>query len=405
VQGINQDCDGGTTEWSECAFFTTPIAYTLFIGGYEEDFEDPDGGYYLIASPVTVNPADAIDSYTQQSMIDGKFDLYYFDQSQDLEWINYKGNNGNFNLEPGKGYLYAHNTFGMFTLTGTPYSGNGVIELDYDSNAAEFAGWNLLGNPYNYQVSVNKAFYVMNEEGTEIISADETKPIAPMQGFFVVATGEGQTVTFSEWHAPYVPLDKLVMNLTNKRGATIDRAIVRFDEGRQLPKFQLNKHHTKVYIPQDGKDYAIVNAENQGELPINFKAEKDGTYTLSVSESLNSKFLILNLIDNLTGTDVDLLANPSYRFEAKTTDYESRFKLVFATGNATDDHFAYISNGTLIVNGEGTLQVIDILGHILLSQEVHADSCHLSSDFLTSGVYVLQLVNGDQVKTQKIVVK
>ena len=82
VQGINQDCDGGTTEWSEYAYFTTPIAYTLFIGGYEEDFEDPDGGYYLIASPVTVNPAHAINSYTQQSMVDGEFDLYYLWQLQ-----------------------------------------------------------------------------------------------------------------------------------------------------------------------------------------------------------------------------------------------------------------------------------------------------------------------------------
>ena len=222
VQGINQDCDGGTTEWSECAYFTTPMEYTLYIPGYE-DYDDPNGGYFLIASPVTVNPAHAIDSYAQQSMIDGDFDLYYFDQSQDLEWINYKGNNGNFNLEPGKGYLYARKTSGTFTLTGTPYSGNGVIELDYDSNAAEFAGWNLLGNPYDYNVSVDKPYYIMNEAGTEIISPeDENTPILPMQGFFVVATEAGQKVTFSEWEAPYVPLpiDKLVMNLTPSSNST-----------------------------------------------------------------------------------------------------------------------------------------------------------------------------------------
>ena len=410
VQGIDCDGNGGTTEWSEIGTFTTVyLGYELPILGYEEEFEDPDGGYYLIASPVTVNPANAIDLYTQQSMIDGEFDLYYFDQSQDLEWINYKGNNGNFNLEPGKGYLYAHDTSREFIFTGTPYSGSGVINLKYDSNAAEFAGWNLLGNPYNYPVSVDKAFYIMNEEGTEIISADENMPIAPMQGFFVVATEEGQTITFSEWESPIVPLDpvpldKLVMNLTNKRGATIDRAIVRFDGGHQLPKFQLNKRHTKVYIQQEDKDYAIVNAENQGELPLNFKAEKNGTYTLSVSESLNSKFLILNLIDNLTGTDVDLLANPSYRFEAKTTDYASRFRLVFATGNASDDNFAFISNGELIVNGEGMLQIFDVLGHEILCRHLSSFTSHLSP-FTSPGVYVLQLVNGNQVKTQKIVVK
>ncbi|MBR6878057.1 MAG: DUF2436 domain-containing protein [Bacteroidales bacterium] len=415
VQGVNCDGNGSNTEWSEIGTFTTVyLGYELPILGYEEEFVDPDGGYYLIASPVTVNPANAIDLNTQQSMIEGEFDLYYFDQSQDLEWINYKGTDGNFNLEPGKGYLYAHDTSREFIFTGTPYSGSGVINLKYDSNAPNFAGWNLLGNPYNYQVSVDKAFYVMNQEGTEIISADETMPIEPMQGFFVVATEAEQTVTFSEWHAPYVPLDKLVMNLTNKRGATIDRAIVRFDGGHQLPKFQLNKRHTKVYIPQEDKDYAIVNAENQGELPVNFKAEKNGTYTLSVSESLNSKlttlnashFLILNLIDNLTGIETDLLANPSYSFEAKTTDYESRFKLVFRVdedNQNSNDNFAFFHNGELIVNGEGMLQIFDVLGHEILCRHLSPFTSHLSP-FTSHGVYVLRLIDGQNVRTQKIVI-
>ena len=33
----------------------------------------------------------------------------------------------------------------------------------------------------------------------------------------------------------------------------------------------------------------------------------------------------------MTGNDIDLLSTPSYSFEARTTDYENRFKLVFAT--------------------------------------------------------------------------
>ena len=332
---------------------------------------------------------------------------------EDLEWVNFKGDNGNFNLEPGKGYLYARKTSGEFTLTGTPYSGNGVIELDYDSNANEFAGWNLLGNPYDYNVSVDKAFYVMNEEGTEITPADEGMPIMPMQGFFVVATEEGQTVTFSEWEAPFVPLDKLVMNLTNKRGATIDRAIVRFDEGHQLPKFQLNKNHTKVFIPQEGKDYAIVNVGRDAmhcistEMPVSFKAEKNGSYTLSFAAQEVS-FDYLHLIDNLTGNDVDLLANPSYTFEANTTDYAQRFKLVFAINDEDNknnkDNFAFISNDEIIVNGEGMLQMFDVTGRTVYAAEVNS-AFRIPNSAFTSGVYVLQLVNGDQVKTQKIVVK
>jgi hypothetical protein len=37
----------------------------------------------------------------------------------------------------------------------------------------------------------------------------------------------------------------------------------------------------------------------------------------------------LHLIDSLTGADVDLLTEPSYTFDAKTTDDASRFRLVF----------------------------------------------------------------------------
>ena len=408
VQGVNQDCDGGTTEWSECAFFTTPMEYTLFIPGYE-NYDDPDGGYFLIASPVTVNPADVIDTYNQQRMIDGEFDLYYFDQSRDLEWINYKEGEGNFNpgfnLEPGKGYLYANAANVDLVFTGAPYSGNGVIELDYDDNAS-LSGWNLLGNPYDYPVSVDKAFYVMNEKGTEIISPeDENTPISPMQGFFVVATEAGQTVTFSEWEGPFVPLDKLVMNLTNKRGATIDRAIVRFDEGRQLPKFQLNKNHTKVFIPQEGKDYAIVNATEMGELPVSFKAEKNGNYTLSFAAQEVS-FDYLHLIDNLTGNDVDLLANPSYSFEAKSTDYENRFKLLFVCGDANDDNdFAFFNNDNWIISNEGNaiIQVIDVNGRIISTEAING--CANVNVNAAKGVYMLRLINNDNVKTQKVVVR
>ena len=123
---------------------------------------------------------------------------------------------------------------------------------------------------------------------------------------------------------------------------------------------------------------------------------------MTVSESLNSKFSILNLIDNLTGTNVDLLQTPSYTFEGKTDDYASRFKLVFVSNDAElDNDFAFISNGNLVVAGTGTLQVFDVLGRQLYSTA----NCQLSTANFPTGVYVLRLVNGESVKTQKIVIK
>ena len=94
----------------------------------------------------------------------------------------------------------------------------------------------------------------------------------------------------------------------------------------------------------------------------------------------------------------------TYTFTAKTTDYESRFKLVFAVGSSTgSDTFTFISNGNIIVNGEGTLQVIDMTGRIVLSIGGHTRCVPTTG--MTAGVYVLRLINGEKVRTQKIVIE
>ena len=57
-----------------------PETHTLYINGYTSD--ETKDGYYLIASPVSVDPASV------EGMTTGDFDLYYFDESKELEWIN-----------------------------------------------------------------------------------------------------------------------------------------------------------------------------------------------------------------------------------------------------------------------------------------------------------------------------
>ena len=163
-------------------------------------------------------------------------------------------------------------------------------------------------------------------------------------------------------------------------------------------------------MSQDGKDYAIVRAQAQGTMPVNFKAENNGSYTLSFTNE-GVRFAYLHLIDNMTGNDVDLLAGAStgsatYTFNAKTSDYESRFKLVYATGdNSNDDNFAFFSNGSFVINnqGEATLQVIDINGRILKSESING--CANINVNAAQGIYMLRLVNGNDVKVQKVVVR
>jgi hypothetical protein len=202
-----------------------------------------------------------------------------------------------------------------------------------------------------------------------------------------------------------------VAQIVNTRDAisATDNAIINFGNISPLEKFSFREGSTKVYIPIDGKDYAVVNAEAQGEMPVSFKAEKNGNYSLSFNIE-NVEFSYLHLIDNQTGNDVDLLETPSYNFEASTTDYASRFKLVFAAngeeGLSTDSgSFAFMSDGNLIVNNEGeaTLQVIDVNGRILRSERING--CASINMNTVPGVYMLRLINGENVKTQKMVVR
>ena len=350
--------------------------------------------YYLLASPIgEVSPSAVTD------MLSNDYDLYYFDQSQDLEWINYEGADGNYNLVSGKGYLYANSANVTLSFTGFPYSGNGEVPLTYDANAT-FPGWNLVGNPFAQTAYVDGDFYVMNGNGTDIVAAEDNT-VEMMEGIFVVADHDEDTVTFST--TALTKNAALVMNISQNRGTVIDRAIVHFGEESSLPKFMINENHTKLYIPQDNKDYAAVSANENGEMPVNFKAEKNGTYTITVNAQ-EMDFRYLHLIDNMSGADVNLLVNPNYTFNAATTDYASRFKLVFVTGQ-NDDHFAFFSNGNWIIDNDGKaiLQVIDVNGRVLSSEQI--SGCVSKHIEAAPGVYMFRLINGNDVKTQKTVIK
>lgn len=376
-------------------FASPTAAYTLDITGYADEGGN-GSNWYLISTPV-----GQVDPATIEGMTTGDFDLFYFNQSDNgAEWKNYEANH--FNLEPRKGYLYAHKTNVTLDFGTEAYTGSGDVTLVKDDNA-NLAGWNLIGNPFAVPSTIGRDFYVMKNDGTEIVTA-ETDQIAPMQGIFVVAERDGETVTFT----PGAGTDngnKLVINVAQNRSGVIDRAIVRFGQGGQLPKFMLNEDNTKIYIPQADDDYAVVRSDNEAEMPVNFKAAENGTYILKVDAN-NIEMDYLHLIDNMTGNDVDLLETPSYTFEANTTDYANRFKLVFDNSTTgIDENFAYYNNGNYIINNEGkaTLQVIDILGHIL-SSEIISGNAHLTID-AAPGVYMLQLTNGNDVKTQKVIIK
>jgi hypothetical protein len=385
----------------------TTESYTKSVDAYPAEGK---AGYYLIASPVYgLNPASV------EGMTEDEFDLYYFDQSgTDVvddeevarEWRNYEASS--FYLTPSKGYLYAKSADVTLTFEGMPYEGDGHIALSYDGNAT-LKGWNLIGNPFGTAATLNMPFYKMAEGGAALTAKIEnlSTTIGVMEGVFVEATTDGQTATFTAAGRGSEPqsIAYLNINVNKNRSEFVDNAIVRFDGGQQLGKFSFRQGSTKVYMTENGKDYAIVNSAAEADMPVSFKASENGTYTLNIeAENVNMNYL--HLIDNMTGADVDLLATPSYSFEARTTDYANRFRLVFnANGTSDAEAFAYFNGSSWTISnvGEATLQVVDVTGRMVSSETINGNATISLNQ--TPGVYMLRLVNGDNVKTQKVVVR
>ena len=398
---------------------TLNITMEKEITGYGEG----DGNYYFIASPFGGRTQLAYNASWSHvlNVTSGDYDLYAFDATHELEWINYKSQDSNnphelfyeMSLQSGTGYLYANKVEKTLTFTGTAWSSlNTVTTVDYTYNTEstdDWNGWKLVGNPYTCNAYINYVdangsvldadFYTLNNDNTYTLMSSN-QPVPPCTGVMmnVSATGKIQYST----EAPANGKSSMLNMTVSEGNRRIDQARVRFGQGHNL-KHMSFRTNSKLYMTQDNNDYAVVYTENEGEMPVSFKAEENGTYTLSFNAEEVS-FGYLHLIDNMTGNDVDLLATPSYTFEAKTTDYESRFKLVFATGN-NDDNFAFFSNGSFVINNEGnaTLQVIDITGRIVKSESING--CANVNMNAAPGVYMLRLVNGENVKVQKVVVK
>ncbi len=375
-------------------------------------------GWYFISYPLNCDYAgDAPTEVT--NMIANPATNYDLYKLVDNTWANYKQNEGETNIDPsftlytGHGYLYANANDVTLEFAGSlNYFGDEFSSLEI--------GWNLVGNPYTYSAYPSMPYYKMNEDGTAIESVESTGAITPCTGILVYSDEEDgpNEITYSKTAPTQNAVNHgnvqmvLAQTLTTRGESgskTLDNAIVNFNEGIQLPKFYFGTQNANIYIPQGNKEYAIVNTEAQGEMPVNFKAAENGTYTLTVNpEGVEMNYL--HLIDNMTGADIDLLQTPSYTFSAATRDYESRFRLVFAASNSANadseaDNFAFFSNGSWIINnvGEATLQVVDVNGRILSTETVNGSIGTTIN--AASGVYMLRLINGENVKVQKIVVR
>ena len=362
-------------------------------------------------------------------------------------------------LIPAKGYLAAIDKAVLLEASGTLNNGEVTIPVTikagFDNTnqgipateGTELKGYNLLGNPYQSYLdfatfaSVNSSLWdgsatfalydaetdtytqgsaTTSSKGSYAASGD----INMHQGFFILADNAG-TATFNNTmrsntpasgtsfrggERPAYPLINL--KVTGDDG-TNDVAVVEFDrpEYSSAAKMKHIGGNGKVYFRHNDEDCALLYLDEEiDNLPVRFETAEDGTYTLTWSTA-NATFSYLHLIDNMTGMDIDMLASEGYTFLSTTSDYASRFKLVFAyTGveeesETATEHFAFVSNGNLIVNGTGMFEMIDMNGRTISATRLSDAQNTVALPNAAAGVYVLKLTDSASSKVQKVVIR
>ena len=374
--------------------------------------EDLTDGWYLIGYSFAENGAIA----DMDNLLENEYDLFYYDEPTH-HWRNNLNPVNNFTkLEAARGYLYANSENVTIGLKGTLYAGDDEVSkpLSYTTDAGILKGFNLVGNPFVHNVTaytgtnIADECYRMNDAKTDIVvdNINNDNPLKTGEGFFVKATAGGASIAFNSASKDDMTKTERIKLEIREKDQIIDRLIVK-REGEPLEKISLNENGTKIFALHNNQKVAVIPIEGD-ELPVYFKTDKNGIYTISLSTE-NTTLHYLHLIDNITGDEVDLLQNPSYSCNAFTMDHADRFKLVFIGGDANADNknFAFISDGDIIITADvedATLQVIDMMGRVIVSRNVNALG-HVTTSGMPTGTYILRLINGDKVMTQKIVIR
>ena len=370
-------------------------------------------------------------------------------------------------MPQGKGYLMALSSESMMMADGTLNTGSFTTDVtctpvgtnlppNGHGTGAYDEPWrtlNLVGNPYQSYLDFKElvansdnAHLLYNENGYYCYATrdDDTYEyiyytthasenyvgasqfIHPHQGFFVKVNSGGKlhftdnmrvadkVSAFRGEDLNYPLVNLLCYEASGKRNyTTVEINRPRVGGGLKMKNLKTGK--ALIYARFDDNDFQTLFAPvGVNTVPVRFETEEDGTFTLRWSK-YHGDFSYLHLIDNLTGADIDCLTTDEYRFEAKTTDYVSRFKLVFNCTGIDEPEvpepvegptvFAFLMGDELIVNGEGTLQLFDMNGRCLMTTQAVGQQSSVSLPKVSAGIYLLRLTGDKQVKVQKMVIK
>ena len=379
-------------------------------------------------------------------------------------------------FQVGKGYMMGVSAVSMLMADGILNNGvksnenepagissaEDLTNSDYAFNPSgyseELRGTNLVGNPfqsylnfdlfaygpsydehtspnfgkidgYSYHIfDADKGGYKSYTAGSSYNPVQATCYIHPHQGFFVKTANGGKLTFNNDMRAATGNTESYFRNKLNyplvnlfcydAEGhydvTTVEMNRPELGGGSKLK--DMRNGNSLIYARMENEDYQTLFAPTgTSTVPVRFEPSQDGVYTMRWG-TLHGDFHYLHLVDNMSGADVDMLRSEEYRFEATTSDYISRFKLVFeVTGLEEEDdneddngssivNFAFRMGDEIIVNGEGYFELFDVQGRRLTAKHLAGAQSSVSLPNVAAGIYFLRLSDDKQVRTQKMVI-
>ena len=361
---------------------------------------------------------------------DVAYDLFGYDEEH-AQWLNQKAGDdaaGFNNLRFFLGYIYRRDASATINLATHNYDGNWSCNYYARCSDDALRGFNLVGNPCTHDIyfgpgievrsgSIAPGFYTLNADGTwrAHTTAD---PIHVAEAFLIQVTTDKAVLYFENTNAAPAQskaASAATLAFAVKGGGHEDVTYAMMGDMGLMGSMGLRKMpHLNTDAPSLSIDgYAIASLSDTAQaFPLTLIAQP-GEYSIGLMGLMGDMGTVgyCHLVDKVAGRDIDLLRDSTYTFKVESGEWRvesgNRFLVKLSPNGGVEsgtwraENFARWDGDKLIVTGEGTLQVFDMMGRQLFTREANSSLIIHHSSFPSTGVYMLRL--GGQ--SQKIVIR
>ena len=357
-------------------------------------------------------------------------------------------------LKPGTGYIFAFATDKsvIFDISAQEYfdTENEAIDLNFTtSDKVSDAGWNLVGNPFQSEVSWDKVieavendifinggagaaiYFFDNATGNyqSYVSGASTNgldgTINPMDAFFIKSFASGAKLSIKRKFFPSTlvtrnaTLDQpKVLKAALSNSSSIDETVIRFNEeasdytDEQFDAYKEfgGSNLCQIYTKSVDNTALSINTlesdQQQVELELFVKCPSAGSYTINFDNIESFDTDAVYLIDKKDGLMINLADEASYSFNTDASGTLDRFLIVTKSNQlttsieestATVPFYYYNGQIRLLDNSlKGDVSLYNSIGQNIFTSRTQGNAISLPND-LAPGVYIAT-INGTSLK-------